>query len=92
VETDRAGYVASGRADAGGRFSIGYSAALEIRKGMGIPWLTPDSDADLVRTVSIRAEMGGRCSPTQRFALEHTPASGLVLLVGDCSRYRPRSR
>jgi hypothetical protein len=92
VETDRPGYVATARADAGGRFTVGYSAVLEMNTGLWPAGLAPNSDADLVRAVSIRAEANGRCSPTHRFAFEDAPESGVVLLVGDCSRYRRRSR
>jgi hypothetical protein len=94
VETDRPGYVATARADAGGRFTLGYSAARQMNTGLWPawpPWLAPTSDADLVSAVSIRAEANGRCSPTQRFAFKDAPRSKFVLLVGDCSRYRPRS-
>lgn len=88
VETDRAGYLAMGRADAGGRFSIGYSAALEFETGVWPIWFAPVADSTLIDTIRVRATRGGRCSPTQRFALKDMPESGLVLLVGDCSRYR----
>jgi hypothetical protein len=93
VETDRPGYAARGRSDAGGRFAIGYSAALLIRRGgcvdPGIE-LCPYADADLVKNVSVRAEAGGRCSRVYRFTLEEVPTTGLLVLVGDCGPRRDR--
>ena len=94
LETDRAGYRLARRADAGGRFAIGYSSLL--RRISGAERLVErvlfgggDTDSMLVSRVTIRARAGARCSPP--VPLERRRDERVLLLVGDCARYEPRS-
>ncbi len=90
IETHRPGYAVTRRADAGGRFAIGYSTAYRLTSWADRLITGEERDAYLVSHVSIRAEAMGRCSPIHTFDLDRVPRTGFLLLVGDCDTYRPR--
>jgi hypothetical protein len=95
LETVRPGYVVVRRADAAGRFSIGFSSLLreisatERFADAVLLGIRDESDAELVGKITVRASADGRCSPVVTLERERW-SERLLLLVGDCARYGGR--